>query len=97
MIFSGTPAQARPVKQSKTKLVKTMAVAPVSTATNVRKPASLSSSSSLAAAADPNRAVEVRGQARTLSMMLVLKNGKENINFIQVRKDYNPEIQATEF
>jgi hypothetical protein len=49
------------------------------------------------AAVDPNHAVEIRGQSRTLSMMLVLKNGKENINFIRVRKDYNAEIRATEF
>ena len=53
----------------------------------IRKPATL----------DPNSAVEVRGQARTLSMMLVLKNGKDSINFIKVRKDYRPEIQATDY
>lgn len=55
--------------------------------TPIRKPSSL----------DPNAAVEVRGQARTLSMMLVLKNGKDAINFIKVRKDYKPEIMKTEF
>jgi hypothetical protein len=55
--------------------------------TPIRKPASL----------DPNSAVEVRGQARTLSMMLVLKNGKDAINFIKPRKDYRPEIAKTEF
>jgi hypothetical protein len=46
---------------------------------------------------DPNRSIEIRGQSRTLSMMLVLKNDKDSINFIKVRKDYNPEILATEF
>ncbi len=46
---------------------------------------------------DPNHAVEIRGQSRTLSMMLVLKNGKENINFIKIRKDYNPEIAGTQY
>jgi hypothetical protein len=55
--------------------------------TTIRKPATL----------DPNSAVEVRGQARTLSMMLVLKNGKDGINFIKVRKDYHPEIMNTDF
>ena len=55
--------------------------------TPIRKPATL----------DPNSAVEVRGQARTLSMMLVLKNGKDGINFIKVRKDYHPEILNTDF
>ena len=49
------------------------------------------------AAIDPNSAVEIRGQARTLSMMLVLKNGKDSINFIKVRKDYKAEIAKTEY
>ena len=49
------------------------------------------------AAIDPNSAVEIRGQARTLSMMLVLKNGKDSINFIKVRKDYRSEIAKTEY
>lgn len=46
---------------------------------------------------DPTKAVEIRGQSRTLSMMLVLKNGKENINFIKIRKDYQPEIAGTQY
>ena len=46
---------------------------------------------------DPNRAVEIRGQSRTLSMMLVVKNGKENINFIKIRKDYSAEIAGTQY
>ena len=50
-----------------------------------------------AAKIEPNHAVEIRGQSRTLSMMLVLKNGKENINFIKIRKDYNPEITGTQY
>lgn len=50
-----------------------------------------------AMANDPNRAVEIRGQSRTLSMMLVLKNGKDSINFIKIRKDYAAEINGTEF
>lgn len=53
----------------------------------IRKPAAL----------DPNSAIEVRGQARTLSMMLVLKNGKDAINFIKVRKDYHAEIMDTSY
>lgn len=55
--------------------------------TGLRKPATF----------DPNSAIEVRGQARTLSMMLVLKNGKDGINFIKVRKDYRPEILSTDY
>jgi hypothetical protein len=46
---------------------------------------------------DPNKALEVRGQSRTLSMMLVLKNGKEGINFIKVRESYRPEITSTPY
>ena len=46
---------------------------------------------------DPNAALEIRGQSRTLSMMLVLKGGKESINFIKVRKDYHDEILATPY
>lgn len=46
---------------------------------------------------DPNSAVEIRGQARSLSMMLVLKNGKDSINFIKPRKDYKAEISTTEY
>ena len=42
-------------------------------------------------------AVEVRGQSRALSMMLVMKNGKEGINFIKVRKDYSAEIKRTSY
>lgn len=85
---SSTKVQAA----KKTKAVKT-ATAVVPSArpsifnTPIRKPANL----------DPNGAVEVRGQARTLSMMLVLKNGKDEINFIKVRKNYHPEIMNTDF
>ena len=46
---------------------------------------------------DPNAALEIRGQSRTLSMMLVLKGGKDSINFIKVRKDYHDEIVATPY
>lgn len=46
---------------------------------------------------DANSTLEVRGQARTLSMMLVLKKSKDEISFIKVRKDFKPEIQTTEF
>jgi len=44
-----------------------------------------------------NKAFEVRGQARTLSMMLILRNGKENVNFVKVRQNYATEIAKTEF
>jgi hypothetical protein len=44
-----------------------------------------------------SKALEVRGQSRTLSMMLILRNGKENVNFVKVRQDYATEIAETEF
>jgi hypothetical protein len=52
---------------------------------------------SIPVGAEANRAVEIRGQSRTLSMMLVLKNSKDSINFIKVRKDYGPEIGGTQY
>jgi hypothetical protein len=86
-ILFSTVAQAKDVDKAKTlPIKKTVAVSKVAPAV-AREPA----------AVDPNRAIEIRGQSRTLSMMLVLKNGKENINFIRVRKDYNEEIRGTDF
>lgn len=41
--------------------------------------------------------MKVTGQTRTLSMMLVLKNKKEKIKFINVRKNYREEILKTEY
>ncbi|PWU17291.1 MAG: hypothetical protein C5B49_09225 [Bdellovibrio sp.] len=63
---------------------------------SVRQPTS-AATGSFAGMAGEQRAVEVRGQSRTLSMMLVLKNGKENVDFVKPRKDYNSEILATQF
>jgi hypothetical protein len=42
-----------------------------------------------------DKALEVRGQSRNLSMMLVLKNRKENIDFVHPREHYQNEIRAT--
>lgn len=46
---------------------------------------------------DVNRSLEVRGQTRNLSMMLILKNAKDNIDFVKVRENYQTEISSTEF
>ena len=43
------------------------------------------------------RAIEIRGQTRTLSMGLVLKNKKEQIDFIQPRTNYDEEIKETTY
>src|SRR5882757_9837006 len=88
-------AKSSPSKKSSTK-VQSSKNAVASSAKAVvpsGKPSVLSTPLRKPATLDPNSAVEVRGQARTLSMMLVLKNGKDGINFIKVRKDYKPEIQ----
>lgn len=52
---------------------------------------------STAGTMNSNKSFEIRGQARTLSMMLILRNGKENVNFVKVRQDYATEIAKTEF
>jgi hypothetical protein len=52
---------------------------------------------SAAGSMNSNKNFEIRGQARTLSMMLILRNGKENVNFVKVRQDYATEIAKTEF
>ncbi|OFZ16217.1 MAG: hypothetical protein A2Z20_00230 [Bdellovibrionales bacterium RBG_16_40_8] len=49
------------------------------------------------ASVEANRSLEIRGQARNLSMMLVLKNSKDNIDFVKVRNDYTSEINGTQF
>jgi len=43
------------------------------------------------------KAIEIRGQTRTLSMGLVLKNKKEQIDFIQPRTNYDEEIKETTY
>lgn len=42
-------------------------------------------------ASDPDAPIEVRGQSRNLNMMLILQNQDEIIDFIKLRKDYQPE------
>lgn len=44
-----------------------------------------------------DKPLDVKGQTRTLSMMLVLKSKKEKINFITVRRQYHDEILATKY
>ncbi len=53
-----------------------------------RQPAGLS---------DSNTALEVRGQSRNLSMMLVLKNRKSDIDFVKPRETYSTEVQNTAY
>jgi hypothetical protein len=44
-----------------------------------------------------DKPLKVMGQTRTLSMMLVLKNKKEKIDFIKVRQNYQNEILNTQY
>jgi hypothetical protein len=46
---------------------------------------------------DSEKALEVRGQSRNLSMMLVLKNRKDSIDFVKPRETYSEEIKNTGF
>lgn len=57
-----------------------------------RGPASLS-----AGISDSQKSLEIRGQSRNLSMLLVLKNRHENIDFVKPRETYRDEITQTEF
>jgi hypothetical protein len=57
-----------------------------------RGPASLS-----AGISDSQKSLEIRGQSRNLSMLLVLKNRHENIDFVKPRETYRTEIQNTQY
>ena len=46
---------------------------------------------------DSNKALEVKGQTRNLSMMLTLKNRGDNIDFVKPRQNYQSEIKNTGF
>ena len=46
---------------------------------------------------DSGAALEVRGQSRNLSMMLVLKNKKRDIDFVKPRENYSREMQNTSY
>lgn len=48
-------------------------------------------------ASDSEKALEVRGQSRNLSLMLVLKNNKESLDFVQPRNSFRKEIQNTNY
>lgn len=68
---------------------------------NAEQPQAAPASRAPAAAApsttEVDKPLEVKGQTRTLSMRLILKNGKERIQFVEERKDFKSEIQTTGF
>ncbi len=43
------------------------------------------------------KALEVRGQARSLQMMMLLKGKGDDIHFVKPRKDFRPEINTTTY
>ena len=47
--------------------------------------------------ASVKKPLEVRGQSRQLSMMLVLKNSKDKIQFVKVRENFEREIMNTSY
>ena len=47
--------------------------------------------------ASAKKPLEVRGQSRQLSMMLVLKNSKDKIEFVKVRENFEKEILNTSY
>ncbi len=71
--------------------------APAVKATPVRFVQNNSNSRSLSSLSGPERSIQIRGQTRGLSMMLVLKNGKDEINFIKPRKNYRTKVLSTQF
>ena len=51
----------------------------------------------LESASEESEGLEIRGQTRTLSMMLVLQNRRDKIDFIKPRRDYRDRILQTEY
>ena len=51
----------------------------------------------LDASSEDEEGLEIRGQTRTLSMMLVLQNRRDKIDFIKPRTDYRDWILSTEY
>jgi hypothetical protein len=67
------------------------AVAPRRTAS--RRPASVGGP----AVQESDKALKVNGQARSINMTLVLKNDKDEINFVKPRTSFQDKIGETKF
>jgi hypothetical protein len=46
-------------------------------------------------AGEPRAPIEVKGQSRNLNMLLVLRDERDKIRFVKIRKSYRDEILAT--
>ncbi|MBK7963307.1 MAG: hypothetical protein IPK04_20235 [Bdellovibrionales bacterium] len=51
----------------------------------------------LSAGGGEAKALEVRGQARSLQMMMLLKGKGDDIHFVKPRKDFRPEVNTTTY
>ncbi len=52
---------------------------------------------SIGGVAESDKAIQVTGQSRNLSMLLTLRNEKDRIKFVEVRRDFRPEIGQTQY
>jgi hypothetical protein len=52
---------------------------------------------SVGGVAEAEKPLEVTGQSRNLSMVLVLKNDKDKIKFVEVRRNFKNEVKQTQF
>jgi hypothetical protein len=96
------PASAAPAAKAQ---AKPQAKPPVDTRYKVRAPAasayvvgnSSGGMASIGGVAESDKAIQVMGQARNLSMMLTLRNEKDRIKFVEVRRHFRPEISQTQY
>lgn len=88
LLLAPATANAAPTKPGK-KVGRPSAAAPRSTPAAAPTGAALSGGG--------QEALEVRGQTRALSMMLVLRSKKDKVDFVKMRTDYRPEILKTQY
>lgn len=90
-------AQARTSKRLRSPVRSKKAKAPRSRPTRRRTPAFLQTAPNLGDSAAGKTPLRVRGQTRTLNMMLILGNQKDKIRFVEIRRNYEEEILNTEY
>ncbi len=96
--FAGSTALAAKPQAKTTKKTSSAPAIKSSTTTKVGAQATPSYAPMRAPATlDSGAALEVRGQSRNLSMMLVLKNKKRDIDFVKPRENYSREVQNTSY
>ena len=58
-------------------------------------PSSLSGGADSSASKEVEKPLEINGQSRNLSMMMVLKGDQDSVDFVDIRKNYQQEIPKT--